>query len=1070
MRDINASDLRKMSGKEGLILQGCGGDPQEWIDGINEMLTDEGILLEDTRFQNVSRFQHDGVTNLLFPFEDVKLNVGKLAMWRLKTHEMFGGTWLSDYVDNRLGGFLQAGSSESEERIKPDCPLIGADGNIFNARYEAQAPQTVTVEADKTATVKFKNILKKWSVKIVKKDIETGKAIPYAGAKFQIYSPNGRLVSMNGSDVFTTDDNGSITTPEPLPYGKRYYLIEVKAPYGYVLDSTPVYFDVTDESTTEEKGVMLIKTEKSNPPQMGRITVEKFGKIFVDVITPDDPPVIPTPPEEFIESDMLMMAKAAFEPLENELVTNEPEPTENDTPKTYQPVYSVTGLAGAVFEVYAAEDITTPDGTVRVKKDTLVVTLTTDESGRATSKQLYLGKYRIVEIKAPYGMLLNGEPKNIALTYAGQNKNITTVAAEFHNDRQKVKIDLQKIMGIDEKFALGINDEILNVTFGLFADEDIIAASGRTIPKDGLIEVIGCDENGFAEFRADLPFGSYYVQELTTDEHYILSDTKYPILFEYAGQEIDTVHIKANNGEPIINELISGTVKGLKIDRETDETIEGVVFGLFRNDETVFSEDTAILIVTSDENGVFTFESVPYGEYLVHEIKPADGYMPNQNNYSVTVSENEEVIEITAVNDRYPEIRTTAMIEGKKEVGATDMFTLVDTVEYKHLIPGKEYTIKGILMDKATNAPFLSDGKEVTSEVVLTPEQANGTMTVSFLINAALITEETDIVVFETLYADGNKLAVHADIEDSDQTVTVKIPEIRTHAEADSKKEVTAEEKITIIDTVSYSNLTIGKEYTLKGVLMNKATGKPFEVDEKPVNSKVTFTAEKMDGSIEVVFIFDGLSVKTDTEVVVFESLYHNGIELAAHADIEDENQTVRIRLPKIRTKANIEGKKEITTDKPVIITDIVSFDDLTIGKEYKLVGVLMDKATGKPFTVDGKEITAEIIFTAEKENGEIKVEFTFDGKVITKDTELVVFETLYCGENAIAVHTDINDTDQTVTIRPVPVIPPPTINTPKTGDETNLSLWLSIGAVAVGAVISFLIVKFRRKDEDDDE
>ena len=132
MRDIKASDLRKMSGKEGLILQGCGGDPQEWIDGINGLLTDEGILLEDTRFQNVSRFQHDGVTNLLFPFEDVKLDVGKLAMWRLKTHEMFGGTWLSDYVDNRLGGFLQAESSENEERIKPDCPLIGADSNIFN--------------------------------------------------------------------------------------------------------------------------------------------------------------------------------------------------------------------------------------------------------------------------------------------------------------------------------------------------------------------------------------------------------------------------------------------------------------------------------------------------------------------------------------------------------------------------------------------------------------------------------------------------------------------------------------------------------------------------------------------------------------------------------------------------------------------------------------------------------------------------------------------------------------------------------------------------------------------------
>ena len=296
---------------------------------------------------------------------------------------------------------------------------------------------------------------------------------------------------------------------------------------------------------------------------------------------------------------------------------------------------AVMTLLSSIFVVpanAAAEDITTPDGTVRVKKDTLVDTLTTDESGKAVSKKLYLGKYRIVEIKAPYGTLLNGEPKTVELTYAGQNQKITTIAAEFHNDRQKVKIDLQKIMGIDERFALGINDEILNVSFGLFADEDIIAANGKMIPKDGLIEIIGCDENGFAEFTTDLPFGSYYVQELTTDEHYILSDTKYPILFEYAGQEIDTVHIKANNGEPIINELISGTVKGLKIDRETDETIEGAVFGLFKNDETVFSEDMAILIATSDENGVFTFESVPYGKYLVHEIQPAPGYMANDNN------------------------------------------------------------------------------------------------------------------------------------------------------------------------------------------------------------------------------------------------------------------------------------------------------------------------------------------------------------------------------------------------------------------------------------------------------
>ena len=833
-------------------------------------------------------------------------------------------------------------------------------------------------------------------------------------------------MSMNDVDIFTTNSEGCIITPEPLPYGKGYSIAEVKAPNGYVLDDAPVFFDVIDETTTEENDMMVIMVEKSDPPQMGRITVEKFGEVFTDVLL-----------------------------------------AENETSKTYQPVYSVKALSGAVFKVYADEDITTPDGTVRVKKDTLAATLKTDENGKATSKQLYLGKYRIVEVKAPYGTALNREPKIVELTYAGQNKSITTAAAEFNNNRQKVKIDLKKIMGIDERFELGLNDEVLNVTFGLFADEDITAENGNMIPKDGLIEIVSCDENGFAEFSTELPFGSYYVQELTTDEHYILSETKYPVVFEYAGQDIDTVNFKVNDGEPIINEPKYGTVKGLKIDRESEETIEGAVFGLFKNDETVFTEDTAILTAVSDENGIFSFENVPYASYTVHEIKPADGYLPNESNYPVTISEHEEVVEITAVNDRFPEIMTTAMIEGKKEVGATDVFTLEDTVEYKHLIPGKEYVLKGILMDKATNAPFLSDGKELTSEVVFTPEQANGTVMVQFVFDAALITEETDIVVFETLYANGVELAVHADIDDDDQTVTVKIPEIRTHAEADSKKEVTAEEKITITDTVNYKNLTVGKEYTVKGVLMDKSTGKPFMVDDKEITAEVTFTAETADGNIEVVFIFDGLTVKTDTDVVVFETLYHNGIELTAHADIEDEDQTVKIRLPKIRTQASIDGKKEVTTNKPVTITDIVSFENLTVGKEYKLVGVLMDKATGKPMTVNGNEITSEVVFTAEKENGEIEVSFTFGGVLITKDIELVVFETLYREGNEIAVHADISDTDQTVIIRPV-IIPPPDV--PKTGDNTPVSLWIGLGAVALGAVIAFLFVKFRKKDEDDDE
>ena len=226
-------------------------------------------------------------------------------------------------------------------------------------------------------------------VKIVKVDSETGKQIPYAGAGFQIYNPKGELVTMKYTyptvtniDTFYTNEEGCLITPEPLPYGKGYSIVEVQAPYGYILDSTPVYFDITAENTSEENGITIVKTEKKNTPQKGTITVEKTGEIFSNVTSSGEEVVI------------------------------------------YQPEYSVSGLANSVFEIYAEEDITTPDGTVRVKKDTLVDTITTEQNGTATSNELYLGKYRVVETVAPNGTVLNKTVNHIELTYAGQNEKV----------------------------------------------------------------------------------------------------------------------------------------------------------------------------------------------------------------------------------------------------------------------------------------------------------------------------------------------------------------------------------------------------------------------------------------------------------------------------------------------------------------------------------------------------------------------------------------------------------------------------------------------------------------------
>lgn len=586
-------------------------------------------------------------------------------------------------------------------------------------------------------------------VKIVKVDSETGKQIPYAGAGFQIYDPNDKLVTMTYTypevttiDTFYTNSDGYLITPETLPYGKGYSVVEVQAPYGYILDSTPVYFDITAENTSEENGVTIVKVEKKNTPQKGTITVEKTGDIFSNVT-----------------------AVGGGYTDENG----------NDVALTtiYQPEYSVSGLSGAVFEIYADEDITTPDGTVRAKKDELVATLKTNTKGTATSKQIHLGKYRVVEKTAPYGFVLNKTVNHIELTYSGQNEKVTNTSTSFTNDRQKVVIDLTKILEQDEKFNIGNNDEILNVSFGLYADEDLKASNGTVIPENGLIEIVTCDEKGKATFKTDLPIGKYYVKEISTDNHYILSDRKYPVVFEYAGQDTASVHISVNDGEPIINSIIYGTIKGLKIDRETGEKITGALFGLFSNNETEFTEETAIFTAESNEEGIFTFENVPYGEYIVCELKPATGYLPNGESYPMTISENKEVVEINVLNDKIPELKTTAAIDGKKEFTVNGDVTIDDVVSYKHLVPGKEYTVKGILMDKATGKPFLVDGKEITSEVTFTAEKANSEVTVSFTFDGSVITKETEIVVFEALYREGTEIAVHVDIEDEGQTVTI---------------------------------------------------------------------------------------------------------------------------------------------------------------------------------------------------------------------------------------------------------------------------------------------------------
>ena len=588
-------------------------------------------------------------------------------------------------------------------------------------------------------------------IKVVKLDAETGKQIAYEGAGFEIYDADGHRVNMQFTypevtliHTFYTNSEGYLITPEKLPYGD-YSLVEVQAPYGYVLDSTPIPFTVTQENSSTDTGVTVVKVKARDIAQKGVIEITKEGEIF---------------------SSVGMLGGGYIDENGNEVTF----------PITYSPIYETRNLANAVFQIYAAEDIVTLDGTVRAVKGELVDEITTTENG-AKSKELYLGKYTVIEKTAPDTFVNVNEQYDVELTYVGQDISVTNTALSVYNERQKVTVSLLKELSQDERFKLGMNNEILSVQFGIYANEDITAADGTAIPKDALITYGNCDENGKLTFNCDLPIGfKWYAKEIATDNHYILSDKKYEFTTVYQGQDIETINIDLNNGEPIINDFIYGTIKGLKIDRETEKTIEGALFGLFKADETEFTKDNAILTAESDKNGIFVFENIPFGNWIVKELQPAENYLPSDDIHYITVSENEQIIEITAVNDRIPELKTTATVDGEKEAAAKGEITIEDVVEYKHLIPSKEYKIVGTLMDKSTGNPFEIDGKPVTSEVTFTPEKSNGTVTVSFTFDSSAIKETTELVVFETLYRDNIEIAVHADINDEGQTVTVIPP------------------------------------------------------------------------------------------------------------------------------------------------------------------------------------------------------------------------------------------------------------------------------------------------------
>lgn len=833
------------------------------------------------------------------------------------------------------------------------------------SRYVAQKAQTVKVEAGKTATVSFKNVLKPSDFKIVKKDAVTKKVIKLVGFKFKIKGSDGKYVKVDGTDTFETDDEGVVSFETKLPVGK-YQLIEVAAGEGYLLDGTPKDFEVKSDSTK-------VEVEKYDYPEMGTITITKTGDTFTSV-----------------------------------------KETEENSITKYQPVYGSSNLEGTEFEIRAKEDIDTGDGTIRVKKGELVDTVTTGENGKAKSKELYLGTYVIKETKTPEGYVADGKEYDVTIKYGGETVKVTNADITIKNTRQKAEVSLTKLMDKDEQYGIGDNDELLEVSFGLYANQDIEAEDGTSIPSDGLIEIISVAEDGTATFKTDIPAGDYYVKEYSTNSKYVLDDTHYEFTFEAADDKA-VQEIKINNGEDIVNEIAYGTARTIKVDADYPENkLTGATFEVYLDkdgDKQYNAEkDTLVGEMKEVENGEYELGELPIGGYLLYEKEAPLNFLRDESYHYFEIKEDKEVVTVeneagvgfinkpavgtaktVKVDKDYPENKLTGAVfeiyadkDGNKEyTEKTD--TLIG--EMKEVADG-EYELGNLriggylLHEKTAPKNFVKDEGyyyfEITNhEEVVTVENETGK---GFINKPALGTAKT--------------IKVDADYPKNKLADAV----FEVYADTDGDKKFTAKTDTLVGEMTEYKK----GEYQLE----NLRVGGYFLYEK---------TAPK--------------NFVRDTKYYYFE--------------IKEDKEVV-----------NVENKAGVGfINKPETGTLEITKRDVSNGKLLPDAGFRIKDENGKTVVEEytDKHGIAEFKLRVGKYTYE---EFDApDGYII--DTKPHKFEIKKDGEIVKAKMTNKKQ---------------PTPHTPQTGADNNFGFFIGLGAIALGGLIAFCIVKFRKKDEDDDD
>ena len=869
--------------------------------------------------------------------------------------------------------------------------------------YDIIAPFEVTVDEEgKTYTYILRNDTVDAPLSVQKVDKETGKVIPIAGAQFQILDENKKPITMKVSyptpmeiDTFETDANGSFTLPEKLEYGS-YYLHETKAPEGYLLGIEDIPFVVDQEFDWENP----LSITYPDAPAKGKIRVTKTDK------------------------------------------------------ETDKPIPS-----GAEFTVTAAEDITTPDGTIRTEKGTVVATLTTDEKGKAETEALYLGKYVVKETKAPNGYLLNPKEFAVTLEYEDQETEIVYGNVTVPDELAKGKIRVKKT---DAETGNGLS----GAEFEIRAKEDIITPDGTVKVKAGtVVDTIKTSDKGTAETK-ELYLGKYEVQETKAPEGYLLNTQKYPVELIYADQETEIVY----GDVTVPDELAKGQIEILKKDEETGNLLSGAEFtvtaaeDITTPDGTVRAEKgTVVDTIVTDTTGIARSKELYLGKYVVKETKQPIGFIRPNQTWDVELKYADQKTELVKENLTIKNQPTEIIID-KKETG-TDKplegvkFVIWNKDKEDPIDPGMQHKeIYTTDKNGKIRLLYLEPGNYAVAEVESIPGYA-----------------WDDKIIYEfTITEDGRV--------DGEVSHTIPVGNDRTEITETNAINVSTGTQdayavdLTVIDTVSMVNLMPNREYKLQLILADAKTGEPLKVKDQPsgdlLTTEKTFTADtsKMDVDMQIEFDASPFAGRT---IVVYEYLYQDGVEISKHEDPNDKKQQLYVKDKlKLNTTAIdlISGTHEAIAKKDVTIRDNVDHFGLIAGQEYVLKGILMDQTTGKPLVINGKQITAEKSVQIETADGTVPIDFTLDASELN-NRSIVVYEYLYHNGQLIASHEDITDEDQTITFKVgslKPILPPNKggglLSALKTGDFSDITPF-AIALIGTGAIIlSIVIYNFIKK------